>query len=173
MSSFSSCVWAVSFSCALLSSACGDDSPLGGGTSGGGNVGGSGVGGSGAGSQGGAAAGGGGEGGGAEYPPVDCGDDLTCDAGSVCIVEPNEPECTNLGEGESCPKGTTETNCGGAGIPCCCGPTPPPDHRCLDASACGGALPSCDCLDPCTADDSCIALASSEYAFQCEPLPAP
>lgn len=180
MTVFSSLRLASVLSSALLLVACGDDGDGGGGSNGGGpsagsDQGGNDEGGSGGESQGGAESGGagGGGGGGAEYPPVECGDALTCEAGDVCIVEPNQPECTNLGKGETCPKGTTETNCGGAGIPCCCGPTPPPDYRCTSGAPCGGDLPSCECLDPCTGVDECIALAANEYTFQCEPPAKP
>lgn len=165
MSSFLSRTSLVSFVCCSLLVACGDDGDGGGGSNAGGNE----EGGAG-GNDGGADTGGGG---GAEYPPVDCGDALTCEAGDVCIVEPNEPDCTNLGKGESCPEGTTETSCGGAGIPCCCGPTPPPDHRCTSGAACDGELPTCECLEPCTDGDQCVGLGISEYAFQCEPSAMP
>ena len=170
--SFRPSVWLTVVCCSLSLVACGDDGDggsNGGGPSGGAPSGGSGAGGSGGDDPGGAGPGGsGGGGGGAEYPPVECGDALTCDAGDVCIVEPNEPECTNLGKGETCPEGTTEQICGGAGFPCCCGPTPPPDYRCVSGAPCGGELPTCECLDPCTGGDECIAVAINEYTFQCQ-----
>ena len=169
--SFRSSVWLTVVCCSLSLVACGDDGDggsNGGGPSGGAPSGGSGEGGSGGDDPGGAGPGGSGGGGGAEYPPVECGDALTCDAGDVCIVEPNEPECTNLGKGETCPEGTTEQICGGAGFPCCCGPTPPPDYRCVSGAPCGGELPTCECLDPCTGGDECIAVAINEYTFQCQ-----
>jgi len=163
------------FACSVAVTACGDDGDGGGGSgadnAGGDNAGGDNAGGDNAGGDnaGGDNAGGGG---GGQSLPVACGDDLTCDAGDVCIVEPNEPACTDLGKGEMCPKGTTETNCGGAGIPCCCGPTPPDDHRCLSAAGCGDATPTCECLDPCEGDEQCSTLAQ-ESTFQCEPPPKP
>lgn len=109
-------------------------------------------------------------GGGSTGETIECGDELTCDGGTVCIIEPNEPDCQNLkNPDDPCPKGTTMTNCGGAGIPCCCGPTPDPDYRCASSEACDGEL-TCECVAPCTDGDWCSELASPR-TLQCEPPP--
>jgi hypothetical protein len=101
---------------------------------------------------------------------VACGDaDLTCGPTEVCVEETNEPDCTNLdNEADPCPDGTTKTNCGGAGIPCCCGPTPPSDYRCASSTLCAGAI-DCECVAPCTGEDFCDQLADG--TFRCEPPP--
>jgi len=143
---------------------CGDD------TDGVGANGGNGSGGNGSGAGGSGVGGSGGSGGEAT---IACGDDLVCEGETVCIVEPNEPACENLvNEADPCPAGTTKTNCGGAGIPCCCEPTPPPDHRCAPSTSCGEAAPTCECLDPCDAGEECTAVGGEDATFQCEPPPA-
>jgi len=103
--------------------------------------------------------------------PIACGDALSCDAAEVCVEEPNEPMCDALPRGETCPRGTRETQCGGAGLPCCCGPTPPPDYRCAPTDGC--AVPTCECLATlCGPGEECSALAEPR-TFRCEPPPAP
>lgn len=84
-----------------------------------------------------------------------CGAELTCAAGTVCVVDPVERECLGSEEGLACPEGTEPAQCGGAGLPCCCGPDQPSTARCVDAAACSDT-PSCDCLDAvCPVDRVC------------------
>lgn len=102
---------------------------------------------------------------------IACGDALVCNAAEVCVEEPNAPLCEPLPRGEMCPRGTAETSCGGAGLPCCCGPTPPSDYRCASAEGC--EPPTCECLPMlCMGGDTCGALAEPRN-FRCEPPAAP
>lgn len=99
-----------------------------------------------------------------------CGDTLTCAATEVCVADQYPATCTDRTDtGAPCPDGTTATQCGGAGLPCCCEPTPAPVYRCHDASACGDP-PTCDCLvDVCPASLACTSRASETgRAFLCE-----
>lgn len=147
--------------------ACGDDTATGG-SGGGGNdaTGGAAAGGGGANNSGG---GGSGSGGGV---PTPCGDALTCTGTQACVVTVLEPVCTNkANEADPCPPGTMDAMCGGAGIACCCEPTPPPDHACVDAAACGGTV-SCACLpQACDLGGQCTDTGVGEVT--CSPLPAP
>ena len=76
--------------------------------------------------------------------PIPCGE-LKCVGGEVCLTFPQDANCTNLEEGESCPEGTQETQCGGAGLPCCCEPTPPALRECVLPEGCGDPV-DCACL---------------------------
>jgi hypothetical protein len=79
---------------------------------------------------------------------IPCGE-IECAADQACLTFPQEPMCTDKPEDQPCPRGTTETQCGGAGLPCCCGPTPAAVTECVDP-ACEGPV-DCDCLaDVCT-----------------------
>ena len=98
--------------------------------------------------------------------PVACGEGLTCEEGSVCVITEAQRNCGGLAEGESCEPGTKESLCGGIGEPCCCGPTPPPDYHCLSADICDGEEPSCDCLAPCADIDACAGTQAA-YTFLC------
>lgn len=148
-----------------LGVACGDDTATGGSGGGGGDAtGGAAVGGGGASSSGGGGAGGG--------VPTPCGDALTCTGTQACVVTVLEPACTNkANEADPCPPGTMDAMCGGAGIACCCEPTPPPEQACVDAAACGGTV-SCACLTQvCDLGAQCMDTAAGEVT--CAPLPAP
>jgi hypothetical protein len=111
-------------------------------------------------------------GGGGGAPDVLCGAGV-CTGGDVCRVLPIAPECSNLPDGESCPEGTTETLCGGAGTPCCCGETPPPVEECMAPLGCEGAPPSCTCLEPsfCPEGRWCLDTATPGRVL-CEEPPA-
>lgn len=75
--------------------------------------------------------------------PIPCGD-IECAANQTCLTFPQAPMCTSINEGEMCPPDTTEAACGGAGGPCCCGPTPPTITECVD-TPCDGPV-DCACL---------------------------
>lgn len=141
-----------------LGVACGDDTVTGGGGGGGSDA-----------AGGGAVGGGGGGGGGA---PTPCGDTLTCTGTQACVVTVLQPACTNKANpADPCPPGTMDSMCGGAGLPCCCEPTPLPEHACVDAAACGGTV-SCACLpQACDLGAECMDSAAGEVT--CAPLPAP
>lgn len=99
---------------------------------------------------------------------IPCGD-IECAANQACLTFPQAPMCTDMMEGQPCPPGTTETQCGGAGLPCCCEPPPPTVYECVDP-ACQGPL-DCACLV-----DVCIPACTSTATpgvFICEPPPAP
>jgi hypothetical protein len=116
-----------------------------------------------------AGTGGSGGSGGGGGVPISCGESLTCEASEACIEDLNEPDCTDLAnEADPCPDGTTKTNCGGIGTPCCCAPAPPPDYRCVSSSGCADVI-DCACLAPCSGGDECSSLADG--TFRCE-LPA-
>lgn len=101
--------------------------------------------------------------------PLACGD-VTCGPDMACLTFPQAPNCTELQQGEMCPEGTTESACGGAGIPCCCEPPPPTIYTCTPTDACGDTV-DCSCLvDVCL--PSCIGTAQ-ELVFICEEPPAP
>lgn len=98
-----------------------------------------------------------------------CGE-LVCGPGEVCLNFPQEPNCTNKPEDEPCPEGTEETQCGGAGFPCCCEPTPPPIFECVSPP--GGCEPvDCACLA-----ELCVptcSMTGTPDVFICEEPPAP
>lgn len=97
-----------------------------------------------------------------------CGE-IECAANQACLTFPQAPMCTEKPEGQPCPADTTETQCGGAGLPCCCGPTPPTLFECVDP-ACEGPL-DCTCLA-----DVCIPACwptGTPSVFICEAPPAP
>lgn len=99
--------------------------------------------------------------------PVAC-DTLTCSGTDVCVMEEHEHVCQTLEDtAAGCPDGTTATMCGGAGIPCCCEPTPAPTWSC---AACG-EVASCDCVT-CPGDKVCEA-TGTEGTFRCAELPKP
>lgn len=99
---------------------------------------------------------------------IPCGE-IECAANQACLTFPQDPACTDLVEGEACPPNTTETQCGGAGLPCCCEPPPPTLYECVDP-ACEGPV-DCTCLaDVCI--PSCSATAAPDV-FICETPPAP
>jgi hypothetical protein len=101
--------------------------------------------------------------------PIDCGES-ECAADQACLTFFTPPMCMNKFEDEPCPDGTTEAHCGGAGIPCCCGPTPAPVYECVATSACG-ELVDCACLaDVCVPDCSATAAAR---VFYCQEPAAP
>lgn len=85
--------------------------------------------------------------------PVTCGDTL-CQDGEACVVQEQRPACTDrASDTDPCPAGTSATNCGGAGTPCCCGPTPAPSQTCT-ATDCG-ADTDCACFT-CGVDAECV-----------------
>jgi hypothetical protein len=101
---------------------------------------------------------------------VPCGDALTCSSGDVCVEDAFDPECTNLEDPKGmCPEGQTMTQCGGAGLPCCCLPPPASEFRCVTPAGCEGPA-SCECLvEVCTDGRQCISLgADPEHLFRCE-----
>jgi hypothetical protein len=84
-------------------------------------------------------------------------------------VFPQDPNCTELLEGEQCPMGTTETQCGGAGLPCCCEPPPPTIYECVDPN-CEEPV-DCACLV-----DVCVPaceMTGMERVFNCASPPPP
>jgi len=108
---------------------------------------------------------------------VPCGDGglLTCSGGDVCVEDVLDPECTNLEDPDGmCPAGQTMTQCGGAGLPCCCLPPPPSEFRCHTPAECDGPA-TCECLvEVCTDGRACTPLgADPEHFFRCESLPKP
>lgn len=101
--------------------------------------------------------------------PLACGE-IECGPDEACLTFPQQPNCQDLMEGEMCPEGTTETQCGGAGLPCCCEPTPPPIYMCTPTDACGDSI-DCTCLaDVCT--PMCTATADA-LVFVCDAPPPP
>lgn len=107
-------------------------------------------------------------------PPVmiDCGADLTC-IDEVCVETVEPPACVNEVPPDGCPGGTTETNCGGDGHPCCCEPAPPAEYRCAPPTGCVD-VPACACLTMlCQDGKECLALDVSGQHFRCELPPAP
>jgi hypothetical protein len=106
---------------------------------------------------------------------VVCGDGQVCDAGDVCVEEVFDPPCDNYDpKVEMCPVDTVPSQCGGAGIPCCCGPADPSVFTCLTPTDCTGT-PDCECLgDICEGEKMCQELGSKTGAtFQCVTPPAP
>ncbi len=137
---------------------------------GGQGTGGSGTGGSGTGTGGSGTGGDATGGGGGSSVDVPCGEAI-CSGGDYCLVIPIAPACTPLDEGNMCPEGTTETQCGGAGLPCCCGETPPPETSCVAPEGCEGEVPSCACLvEPCEVGRDCVDTATPGEIL-CEELP--
>jgi hypothetical protein len=105
---------------------------------------------------------------------IACGDALTCTGREVCVRESAPADCQALdGDSDaSCPEGTTETMCGGAGYPCCCGPTPEPTWTCVVPDGCGGE-PTCECV-PCEDGKQCTSVGSeTSGVFSCDDPPAP
>ncbi len=95
-----------------------------------------------------------------EPDPVVCGSD-TCTGGDICMVTAQEPECEiKDNELDPCPSDKpNDTQCGGAGTPCCCGDAPAPLTACDPATACGAEV-TCDCLtDACPSGWMCSATA--------------
>ena len=110
--------------------------------------------------NGGGGSGDGGSGDGGAPPEVACGD-LTCTGGDTCIETTFEPDCTNLLADEMCPEGTTESNCGGDGAPCCCEPPPDSEYTCA-TTTCGGEEALCLCLDaPCEEPKQCVEVGAA------------
>lgn len=100
--------------------------------------------------------------------PIACGD-IECAADQACLTFKPEPECTNNPDQDPCPPDTTEAQCGGAGLPCCCGPTPSTVTECVDP-VCEGPL-DCACLvDVCV--PACTPSATPGV-FLCEAPPEP
>jgi hypothetical protein len=98
-----------------------------------------------------------------------CGD-IDCAADQACLTFGQQPMCENKQDDQPCPEGTTETLCGGAGIPCCCGPTPASIYQCTATTECGEIV-DCGCLaEVCT--PQCWATADAKV-FICEEGPAP
>ncbi len=97
-----------------------------------------------------------------------CGTSLTCTGQQVCVREDYVPECgTRADTGVDCPEGTTPSQCGGAGVPCCCGPLPDPTYQCYEPTGCDEA-PTCDCVaDACPADKMCSAVLDTTRQFAC------
>lgn len=93
-----------------------------------------------------------------------CGSDLTCGEGTVCVVDETSADCTaDTGDARHpCPAGTLPSQCGGAGVPCCCGPKPPNVYRCVEAPDCGDT-PACDCVESvCPEDRVCQPWATPD-----------
>ena len=97
-----------------------------------------------------------------------CGE-LECAVGEACLTFPQSPNCSDKPDNQPCPDGTTETQCGGAGLPCCCEPPPPSLFQCADTSACGDVV-ECGCLPECV--PACSATGDPQV-FICEEPPAP
>jgi hypothetical protein len=98
---------------------------------------------------------------------------LTCAGGEVCVVDETDPTCSALPDGQTCPTGTTQSQCGGIGYACCCGPNPPDHYRCVSAVSCGGA-PTCDCFEAgCASGQMCFAFSPNGTEFHCVTPPAP
>ncbi|MGB1013462.1 MAG: hypothetical protein ACPG4T_04945 [Nannocystaceae bacterium] len=95
-----------------------------------------------------------------------------CLPGEVCLHQFVGPTCTNKeNPDDMCPEGQQDTNCGGAGIPCCCEPGPGPTMTCDPASNCDGAI-TCACLaEACGVENLCGD--QGDGVFFCEPAPAP
>lgn len=96
---------------------------------------------------------------------VACGEQ-TCMGGDVCLVTYTEPNCINKeNPDDTCPEGQQDTNCGGAGAPCCCEPAPDPSYVCDPATNCGETV-NCECLA-----EVCQEICSSagDGVFACEP----
>lgn len=107
--------------------------------------------------------------------PIACGAALTCGGGAVCVQEAFAPSCqTRLDTAVACPEGTTESMCGGAGMPCCCAPAPPMTYRCYEPAGCG-TVPACDCVQAaCSPDKQCMGVTSETSGiFRCEEPAAP
>ena len=102
---------------------------------------------------------------------VACGTALTCSEPAVCVRQSISATCeTREDTATACPEGTEPTQCGGAGLPCCCEPTPEPTYSCFDASACADPV-GCDCVGAaCDAGTDCSAATDG---FACEELPKP
>ncbi len=99
---------------------------------------------------------------------IPCGD-IECAANQTCLTFPQAPMCMDKPDAQPCPRGTTEAQCGGAGLPCCCGPTPATLTECVDPD-CAGPV-DCACLV-----DVCIPACTptgTPGVFVCEELPAP
>ena len=95
-----------------------------------------------------------------------------CLPGEVCLHQFVGPTCTNKeNPDDMCPEGQQDTNCGGAGIPCCCEPSSGPTMTCDPASNCDGAI-TCACLaEACGVENLCSD--QGDGVFFCEPAPAP
>jgi hypothetical protein len=100
---------------------------------------------------------------------VACGEG-DCQVGEVCLNFPQAPMCENKIDDEPCPEGTEDTQCGGAGLPCCCGPTPPTLTECTVPSGCGEMV-DCACLSE-VCIPSCSA-TGTDGVFFCEEGPVP
>jgi len=154
----------LGMACVAIFMGCGDDEAP--------NDGGGGDGGELIGGAGGSDTGQGGSGGENRPTEVDCGSE-TCTGGDVCIVRPQAATCEPKTDAAvPCPADLpNETLCGGAGVPCCCGETPPAITACDPAGQCGSSV-GCDCLgDVCEAPNLCYALEAG--SFSCEPPPEP
>ncbi len=143
-----------------------------GGEAGAGGAGGDGQGANGSGGQGGsggAGEGGAGQGGaGGGSTSIPCGDDI-CVGGDICVLTQLDPDCTGLEKGDTCPEGTEETQCGGAGFACCCPPPPDPTYACAAPLGCEDEAVSCQCLEsPCDEGLECVNIAT-EGTVKCSP----
>ena len=102
--------------------------------------------------------------------PVACGPTLTCKDGEACVADEKAPACGTAPEdGGTCPDGTALSECAsGVGVfPCCCAPTPAPDHRCVPAPECGPE-PSCQCADArCPGDMTCERRIGDPTTLHC------
>lgn len=100
--------------------------------------------------------------------PIPCGQ-IECAANQACLTFPVAPTCTDNPDGNPCPPGTSESQCGGDGQPCCCEPTPAPLTECVDPP-CEGPV-DCACLvDVCIPECTPSATVG---VFICEPPPMP
>lgn len=105
---------------------------------------------------------------------IPCGD-TECSVGQLCERESFAPSCTNLDNpDDDCPAGETKTQCGGAGIPCCCGPTPPATFTCIPTkNSCATHPPTCDCIE-CDPGEDCATIGSVDSGvLECSAPPAP
>lgn len=95
---------------------------------------------------------------------IACGPSLTCDSTSVCIVEDNQPTCTQVSwtsnDAGTCAEEQTLTTCP---LPydfstCCCGSAPPSEYRCAKPKC---EQKECHCL--CNAGQTCLILSTEVH----------
>ena len=100
----------------------------------------------------------------------ECGE-MQCFVGEVCLTFPQAPTCSPKAEDQPCPEGTTESQCGGAGLPCCCEPPPPTIYECREPPSSCGEPADCACLA-----EVCVPaceMSAQPNVFICEEPPAP
>ena len=102
---------------------------------------------------------------------IACGASLTCTSPAVCVRQDIEAVCENREDTATpCPDGTTESMCRGAGIACCCEPTPASTYSCFETSSCSDPI-GCDCVEAaCSESTDCEA---GDGFYVCHALPMP